>query len=77
MVGDEPRGEIVQRLQVLNTQIKEQMSIWHVFRNGMIYGIGFVIGSTILTALIVTIVLQFFGDTIFGEVISWIAKIDR
>lgn len=69
----EQREEIIHKLEILNAQVRQQMSIWFVFRNGLIYGVGFIIGSTILTAIIVTFILQFFRHTIMGDVILWIA----
>lgn len=70
---DPQRDLIIQHLEVLNAQVKDQMSLWYTFRNGLIYGVGFIIGSTLLTALVVSIVLQFFADTLLGDVIMWIA----
>ncbi len=72
-----PQTQIISHLKVLIEQTKRQMSVWHVFRNGVIYGIGFIIGSTVLTALVVSVGLQFFGDTILGDVIEWIARTER
>lgn len=56
----------------LSKQLEAQTSVWYALRNGIIYGMGFVIGSTILTALIVTFGFTFFGNTVFGDVIAWI-----
>ena len=67
-------GHVVKNLEILNERVAKQMSPWRVFRDGVIYGTGFIVGSTILTALVVTIVLKFFPDTIFGAVIAWIAR---
>ncbi len=67
------RDQIIRHLEVLNGQVKKQNSVWCVFRNGIFYGMGFVVGSTILTALVISTVLQFFRDTILGDVIMWIA----
>lgn len=53
------------------------MSTWHTLRTGIIHGIGFVIGSTILTAIVVTLTLHFFGGTPLGDVISWLAEKGR
>lgn len=72
-VGDQ-RDRIIEHLQLLNGQVERQMSVWHVFRNGIIYGMGLIIGSTVLTALVVTIVLQFFRETILADVVLWIAQ---
>lgn len=66
--------QMLHSVEELNVRIARQMSLWHVFRNGIIYGSGFIIGSTILTAAVVTIIITFFNDTIFGAVVSWIAE---
>ncbi len=63
---------IIRGLGTLSNQLKKQMSLWHTFRNGIIYGVGFIVGSTVVTAFIVTLGLQFFGDTVFGDIIAWI-----
>ena len=70
--SDAKRSEIIRGLEVLSQQMQKQMTVWYAFRNGVIYGIGFVVGSTVLTALLVTFGFTFFGDTIFGDVIAWI-----
>ena len=70
---DEQSEGIVHHLRLLNRQVRQQMSMWFVFRNGIIYGIGFVVGSTILTAIVVSVVLKFFSNTVLADVILWIA----
>ncbi|MCE9644124.1 hypothetical protein K8Q93_02710 [Candidatus Parcubacteria bacterium] len=67
------RDHIIHNLEKLNEQVESQASVWRVLRNGMIYGVGFVVGSTILTAVIASIVLRFFENTLLGDVITWIA----
>lgn len=66
--------EMLRSVQELNTRVERQMSLWHVFRNGVMHGSGFIVGSTVLTAAVVTIIITFFNDTIFGAVVSWIAE---
>ncbi|MBI2048514.1 MAG: hypothetical protein HYT30_01135 [Parcubacteria group bacterium] len=68
------RDHIIENLERLNARVAAQMSARYVFRNGIIYGFGFMIGSTILTALLVSFIFQFFGDTLFAAVIRWIAE---
>ncbi len=70
------RDEVVSNLEVLNRRIKQQMSVWHVLRNGVIYGMGFIIGSTVVTAVVASIMLQFFDNTVLGDAINWIAQND-
>ncbi len=69
--GSESR-EVIQHLERLNANVSKQMSLGYVFRNGVMYGFGFVVGSTILTATLVTLIVTFAADTIFGDVIQWI-----
>lgn len=64
---------IGEEVKLLREEMVRQASVWHVLRTGVIYGVGFIIGSTLLTAILVSFGLQFFGGTIFGDVIAWIA----
>ena len=66
-------NELLAGLNILNTQVSKQMSVWFTLRNGIIYGVGFIIGSTLLTATVVTFVLTFFGNTLFANAIMWFA----
>lgn len=68
------REQIIAHLARLNTNVERQMSLSYGLRNGVVYGLGFVVGSTLLTAFIVTFDLTFFGDTLFGNVIAWIVQ---
>lgn len=65
---------LTERLDTLNEHLRRQLSIWYVFRNGVMYGAGFIIGSTILTAVVVTILLNLFGGTELGDVLMWFAR---
>jgi len=67
------RDQIIHNLEKLNEKIEKQVSIWYVLRNGVIHGIGFIVGSTVVTAIVVSIALRFFEDTMLADVISWIA----
>ena len=64
MDKEEQRDVITEQLQMLNAKIAEQNSVKHIFMKGIIYGIGFFIGS----AIIATIAL--------GTLSPWLAKID-
>ena len=57
-------SKILQQLELLNQKIEEQKSFKRVFSTGIIYGIGFFVGS----AIIATISLGILGP--------WIGKID-
>jgi len=74
---EEQRAQIIAHLERLNSNVERQMSLAYGLRNGVIYGLGFVIGSTLLTAVIVTFGLTFFGNTLFGDVIAWIVHTVR
>ena len=67
----EQRDHIIENLEELNRQIRTQNSIKQTFYKGIIYGIGFVIGSTLLAAAALSLFAQFFEDTpIFGDLIE-------
>jgi hypothetical protein len=66
--------QIAERLASLNANLVRQMSLWHAFRTGIMYGFGFVVGSTLLSAFLATVALTFFSDTVFGQVVSWIGR---
>ena len=68
------RDKIVQHLAELNRNIEHQMSMLHVLRNGIIYGVGFVLGSTVLTTLVLSFVLSFFPESTLAQVIVWFAR---
>lgn len=71
--NNEPEwGKIVHNLEMLNQRAALQMTAWRLFRDGIIWGLGFIVGSTVLTAIVATIVLRFFPDTLFGDIINWI-----
>lgn len=59
-------NQIIEQLERLNAQVSRQNSIRRVFCVGVIYGIGFFVGS----AIIATIALGIFGPY-FGQ-IPWV-----
>ena len=63
---DNQRDKIIEQLELLNTKIEQQNSLKRVFGRGIVYGIGFFIGS----AIIATIALGIFGP-IVGK-IDWV-----
>lgn len=71
---DTPHARVAADLEILSELLKRQMSVWHVFRNGLIYGAGFVVGSTIVTAVVVTILINLFSGTELGDMLSWFAR---
>ncbi len=60
------QDEIISQLKSLNTELHKQNTIKYIFTRGIIYGVGFFIGSAILA----TIALGVFGP-IIGQ-IPWI-----
>ena len=66
MEVEQQRDKIIEQLEALNEKIGRQLSVKHFFTMGVIYGVGFFVGSAILA----TIVLGILGP-IFGK-ISWV-----
>ncbi len=60
------RDKIIEQLEVLNAKMDRQSSIRQILKTGIIYGIGFFIGS----AIIATIALGVLGP-LFGK-IEWV-----
>ncbi len=58
----EQRDEIIVHLAELNAAVKKQNSVTHIFLTGIIYGVGFVVGSTILATIAIGVFLPFFSD---------------
>lgn len=65
---EDQNDKIIKQLEILNAEIERQNSTRHVIITGIIYGIGFFIGSAILA----TIALGILGP-IFGK-ISWVGE---
>ena len=63
---DNQRDKIIEQLEMLNMRIEKQNSFKRVFVVGVVYGVGFFIGS----AIIATIALGIFGP-IVGK-IDWV-----
>lgn len=66
METDNQRDKIIEQLEALNVKLAKQISIKNILFTGVIYGIGFFIGS----AIIATIVLGMLGP-VFGK-IEWV-----
>ncbi len=60
------QDKIIEQLEILNARMDRQNSVRQILKMGVIYGIGFFIGSAILA----TIALGVFGP-MFGE-IDWV-----
>ena len=65
---DNQRDEIIEQLKGLNVKLAKQLEIKRIFLTGIIYGIGFFIGS----AIIATIALGVFGPTVAK--IPWVQE---
>lgn len=63
---DTERKTIIEQLEILNKQVRRQSSIKQMFVGGLVYGVGFFVGSAILATIAFGIVAPFFGK------ISWI-----
>jgi hypothetical protein len=68
MGTDATRRELLNELKQLNRTLAAQRSVGHILYTGIIYGVGFFIGS----AIIATIALGVFGPVV-GE-IDWVAS---
>ncbi len=65
---EDQNNKIIKQLEILNSGIERRNSIKYILGTGIIYGVGFFIGSAILA----TIALGIFGPMI-GQ-ISWIGE---
>lgn len=54
--------QIVENLAELNKTVISQRSFSRVFVMGMVYGVGFVIGSSVLAVFILGVLSHIFGD---------------
>ena len=66
MAQDDKDGTIIGQLEEINRQLARQNSLWRMLWVGIIYGIGFFVGS----AIIATILLGLLGPW-FAQ-IGWI-----
>lgn len=46
------QAEIIAQLQMLNSNVERQLSLKHVLFNGIVYGLSFAVGSTILFSIV-------------------------
>lgn len=54
--------QILSELQEVNRELRRQNSLWHILSVGVIYGIGFFIGSAILATILFGIIGPLFAD---------------
>ena len=61
---EEQRDKIIDQLQLLNVEMKQQNSVGYIFMKGIIYGVGFFIGSAVIATIA------------FGVLSPWVGQID-
>ncbi len=66
MITEDQREEIITELQGLNKKVARQNSVPFIFFAGMIYGVGFFLGSAILATILFGIFAPYVGE------IDWI-----
>lgn len=54
--------QILSELQEVNRELRRQNSLWHILSVGVIYGIGFFIGSAIIATILFGILGPLFAD---------------
>lgn len=59
--GDQ-RDKIIEHLEILNRQVARQNSLWRMLLVGIIYGIGFFVGSAIIATIAFGILGPWFGQ---------------
>ena len=73
-MSNEDSASLNHNIEKLSERVARQVSGWYALRNGIAYGMGFVIGSILATSLIVSVFLQFFSGTVVEDVIYWFAN---
>ncbi len=63
MTTEEEQNKIVEQLEMLNQKMEQQNSIGYIFSRGIIYGIGFFIGSAVIATIA------------FGVLSPWVGQI--
>ncbi|MCE9541273.1 hypothetical protein K8R03_01785 [Candidatus Kaiserbacteria bacterium] len=65
---DHQRDTIIEQLEKLNKKVSRQNSVGFIFMTGIIYGVGFVIGSAVIATIALGLLLPYFSD------IPWVAS---
>jgi len=68
MEPDIQRDKIIEQLEALNEKMEKQISIKRTFLSGIMYGIGFFVGSAILATIALGILGPWFGE------IQWVRE---
>lgn len=58
---EEQRDKIIEQLELLNSKMVWQNSVKHIFVTGIIYGVGFFIGSAVLATIALGVLGPIFG----------------
>jgi len=66
MALDDQRDKIIGHLELLNKQVARQNSLWRMLLVGVIYGIGFFVGSAVIATILLGILGPWFAQ------IGWI-----
>lgn len=57
----EQRDQIIDQLEQLNANVQRQLSLRHILFTGLVYGLSFAIGSTVLFAIVTKLILHVAG----------------
>lgn len=68
-IKTEEKEAVIDQIGELNENVKRQMSARHILKTGIIYGIGFVIGSAIIATVALGLMSPFF------ENIPWVHNV--
>ncbi len=66
-ISIEQRDRLIDVLESLENLTKKQVSLKFVLIRGSIYGLGTVIGATVLISVVSFITIQLFGNTVADE----------
>lgn len=61
----------------LTDYARTQMSTLYIFKTGIIYGVGFVIGSSIVAATLINLSLLFFGHYRFVQMLVELVRMPQ
>jgi hypothetical protein len=76
MENNPTQADLVSEIKTLNDTLKKQHTIGHLLRDGMLRGIGFVIGTTILAGAIISALVFLFEDVpLVGPVVEQVESL--
>lgn len=59
---NEQLSKLIEHLDMLNSRLARQYSFRHMFFSGILYGIGFVVGSAIIATILLGIFSPYFAQ---------------